>query len=48
MGSLVQPSNLLLQQGKEGLSVEEVLRQHGFDPSVESVQAMAMKPEQVC
>ena len=47
VGSLVQPSNLLLQQGQEGLSVEQALRQSGFDPSVEAVQAIAMKPEQV-
>lgn len=45
---LLQPSNLLLQQGQEGLTVEQALQQHGFDPGMQSIQAIAMESEQVC
>ena len=47
VGSLLQPSNLLRSQGADGLSVEQVLQQHGFNPTPDAVSAIALKPDQV-
>ena len=47
VGSLLQPSNLLRSKGADGLSVEQVLQQHGFNPTPEAVSAIALKPDQV-
>lgn len=47
VGSLLQPSNLLRSQGADGLSVEQVLQQHGFNPTPDAVSAIALTPDQV-
>ena len=48
VGTLVQPHDLLLQQGLDGLNVRQVLQQHGYDTTKEAVAAVAMQPSQVC
>ena len=48
VGTLVQPHNLLLQQGRDGLSVQQVLRQNGFDPTPQAIAAIALNSGQVC
>ena len=48
VGTLLQPHNLLLQQGSDGLSVQQVLEQNGFNPTEEAVAAVAMKSSRVC
>ena len=48
VGTLVQPHDLLLQQGLDGLNVRQVLQQHGYDSTPEAVAAVAMQPSQVC
>ena len=47
VGTLVQPLNLLERQGPDGLSVQQVLQQHGFEGTKEAVSAAAMNPSQV-
>lgn len=48
VGTLVQPHDLLLQQGLDGLNVRQVLQQHSYDATKEAVAAVAMQPSQVC
>ncbi|KAL3162355.1 hypothetical protein ABBQ32_010038 [Trebouxia sp. C0010 RCD-2024] len=47
VGTLVQPHNLLLQQGRDGLTVQQVLQQNGLDPTPQAIAAIAMKSRQV-
>lgn len=44
----MQPHNLLLQQGRDGLTVQQVLQQNGLDPTPQAIAAIAMKSRQVC
>lgn len=48
VGTLLQPHNLLLQQGRDGLSVQQVLEQHGFTPTPQALAALALNSSQVC
>lgn len=47
VGTLLQPINLLQSKGADGLTVTQVLQQHGYNPSHEAISSIAMMPNQV-
>ena len=47
VGTLLQPTNLLQSKGADGLSVTQVLQQHGYGPTHEAISSIAMRPNQV-
>ncbi len=46
-GSLLLPTNLLESRNKDGLSVKQVLLQHGYNPTEDVVSKIALTADQV-
>ncbi|DBB01041.1 TPA: hypothetical protein ACH3X1_000941 [Trebouxia sp. C0004] len=46
-GSLLGPPNLLDSRNSDGLSVKQVLQQHGYNPAEDVVSNIALTPDQV-
>ncbi|KAA6428495.1 MAG: allantoate chloroplastic-like, partial [Trebouxia sp. A1-2] len=46
-GSLLAPTNLLNSRNSEGLSVKQVLQQHGYNPAEDVVSNIALTADQV-
>ncbi|DBB00669.1 TPA: hypothetical protein ACH3X3_002344 [Trebouxia sp. C0006] len=46
-GSLLAPTNLLESRNSDGLSVKQVLQQHGYNPAEDVVSSIALTADQV-
>jgi len=46
-GSLLAPTNLLESRNSDGLSVKQVLQQHGYNPAEDVVSNIALTADQV-